>query len=168
MAAAPDMGGAKLAIKSLMLSDDFAETIVTVADQYPDDVPPMDRPAVVYTSEKQVLGSYPAVEILGMVTELVAQNETVSRYLHRLLLVLHLLGDDEETVTAQAERGIVAIRRTLRPPDAGGGVVLTDVLNSGPVLVGREDFEPIAREKPDGSSPFLKVATIEVTVPTWQ
>lgn len=166
MTPAPDIGGATLALKAVLESDSFAATLDDVANEYPDGIPAMDRPAVVYKSEKSNLEAYPAIEILGIRTVRVSQDETVKRYLHQMLIVLHVLGDDEETLTARVQRGILAIRKTFAPDD-NAGIVLTGVSNSGPVLVGDEDFEPIARAK-NGSGPLLKVGTIEIAVPTWQ
>lgn len=159
MSGVPGIGGVKAAVKAVLLSSAFLVELNAIAEACADDIP-LGLPAAdaVSTSERAHLASYPACEIVGDSSEPGDANQEAEEYAHRLALVWTAIDDDEERVTAQIERFVLASRRVFK------NAVLAEVPGIAPVQVGREDFSPLGRREAAG--PFLKSGVLELTVPT--
>lgn len=158
----PDMSGALLAMKALLVEGSaYEDALQGVRDQFDDGIA-LERAAYVYTAERESLDGFPAIELFGFASEVVgAGQQNVQQYRHGVQLALHQLGDDTEVVTHQVLRHILALRRLF------WARILEDVADSAPLIPGREDFEPVMREK-DGAGPYQKTGTLQIWVPTYE
>lgn len=151
------IGSVKGALKDLFTGPKYAAALQAATIQAGDGVP---LPALerVYTANKDTREAYPCLELLGDVSQ-PNDDSSVEDYEHRLELWFWVNGDDEELITAQLERYVLAARDMLRLAS-----LMPSVANV-PVRVGREEFSPVGRAKAAPQT-FLKVGVLEVFIGT--
>lgn len=152
---------AKRGIKALLLEGPFAEALATVTALHGDglDMPPL---RAVATAELRTLtAELPAAEIL--LINSVPTSPGGSIYEHTLAVRFYVGGDDEQVITDQAERYVLACRHLFGFLPGREALVFPFV--GGTVTPGTEDYDPTVQRKQAEAS-LVKVGAIELTVRT--
>lgn len=116
-------------------------------------------PAKVHTTDKADLEDYPALELIVTSSQSM-RDSTAQVYKHNVVIGFTLVGDDEETLTAQDERYMWALRQVCRD------TLFDPPIGTGPIDTGGEQYTPLAQRPQGLESPFVKGGYIEVFVTT--
>jgi hypothetical protein len=147
---------AKRAIKQLL--HDELPAALAEADAQADDGITTPPPYEIHTTDKTDLGGLPSVEIVTAGSA--SGSDSVAQiYRHRLLVGVSVGGDDEETISVQAERYLWTLRQVLRDKLLPG-------IGTSPLETGSEQYTPIVQRPGGVEFPFVKGCFLEVTVPT--
>lgn len=154
-----DIGTVKAALKAMLLGPEYAAALADVERTFSDGIT-LSPPAAVFTTNKTQLPAYPAVELLAEKSR-PTRNSGAAEYGHVIEAWFWECGSDEETLTAQVERKVLAARRMLRL-----GSLMPYVANA-PIECGDEDFSPVGQGR-STPQPFLKVGVLQLLVETME
>lgn len=148
---------AKRALKALL--EDRLPALLAQADLDENDGVTTPPPAEIHRSDVSAAGDYPAIELIATNSQALGDsNAQVMK--HRVAVGVSVAGDDEETMTAQLERYLWAIRRIARD------TVLAPDSVSGPIDSGDEQYSPLGALDNDLERPFVKAGFIELFLTT--
>ncbi len=152
----------KRGLQTLLLGQAFRDAIEALATALGDG---LTLPALraCTTAEKAALGELPMAELLGVQSDPTDDGAWSQSRAHIIAVRFYVGGSDEEAITEQTERYVLAARRMLSV-DPGDEARLYPYVG-GVVIPGREDYDPIVRTK-SGDGTFVKVGTLELQVVT--
>lgn len=150
---------AKRGLKSLLLGEAYQDALGRVAGEFADGLP-MAPLATVTTAERRTLGTLPLAEIHGIVSVRLGDAEWSRSRLHTLAIRFYVGGSDEETITAQVERYVLAVRRLFEDPNDQARLF---PMMAGTVEVDDEDYDPI-RTRDNVEPTLVKTATVTLYV----
>jgi hypothetical protein len=119
-------------------------------------------PAAVYGYERAELEAYPAAEIIGVETVYDPQADEAAGT-HRIGIDWTQLGDNEQTVTRDVQRLVLATRLFFRRNLIAEAAV---ALGIGPVLIESEGYGRLARAETAGN-PLVKSGHVVLAVSSW-
>lgn len=152
-----NIGAVKTALKAILLGPEYTDMLAQLAREFGDGIalPPLEA---AFTADKVTLPAYPCVELIGDQTKSPDDSEAAESH-HRVEAWFWQCGDDEETITAQVERYVLALRRVLK-----NGSLMPYVGNF-PILFPNEAYAPVGRGKGTPQA-FLKYGILEVLIGT--
>lgn len=160
-----DVTTVKAALKTLLTGPEFEQACQGVERRYTHGLT-LERLPAAQVKTTELVGeppAYPFVEIVAgdsRALALAQQGEDYQPFRHAIGVVFWVDGDDEETVTALAEMYALAWRQVL----IGG--LLSPLVPSKPVHVGREDSGVLGRKTSSAGRPFVKARVVECEIET--
>jgi hypothetical protein len=154
------------ALQAVLTGPEHEASLVAVEAEFADGFE-LPRPGVVHTSEKAVFGAYPAYEIVLVGSRRVSEDTPLART-HEMDLYVTQVGDDEERLTSEIKRLVLAMRRLFEREERTGARLLMPFVGNVPAMPMDEDYTPVARPR-DGtgaSHTFVKTGVIRLVVGT--
>lgn len=152
----------KRGIRALLEGEAFLQALAQVASEFADALP-LPALATVTTSEKKTLGTLPLAEVHGLTSVRLGDAQWSRSRLHTIAIRFYVGGDDEEDITAQAERYVLAVRRMFEDEPDRQARLFPFV--GGTVDVDTDDYDPI-RQRQNAEPTLVKCATVVLLVRT--